>query len=209
MPSLLKKDIKFRWTPTADNAFRSLKAAFTSVSMIAHFDPSLPCILETNASDIFPTAVLSQKDNQRVLHPVALYSHKMTLAECNYKIYDKELLAIVWSFEDWRKYHEPCDTSIIVYCDHKNLEYFMTSKILNYRQGGWALTQTTFKFVIIYRPGPPNGKPNTLTRPSGDLPEKGDESLPQQQQVLLKPVNLRISNLTIKHGPPILHSATN
>ena len=37
-----------------------------------------------------------------VLRPVAFVSHKMNLAECNYEIYDKELLAIVCAFEEWR-----------------------------------------------------------------------------------------------------------
>jgi len=42
---------------------------------------------------------LSQKDDDGVLHPVAFMSRKFDLAECNYEIYDKELLAIVRSFE--------------------------------------------------------------------------------------------------------------
>jgi hypothetical protein len=45
--------------------------------------------------------VLSQYNDEGVLHPVAFYSKKMTLAECNYKIYDKELLAIVYCLEEW------------------------------------------------------------------------------------------------------------
>jgi hypothetical protein len=45
--------------------------------------------------------VLSQYNNKGVLHPVAFYSKKMTPAECNYKIYDKELLAIVYCLKEW------------------------------------------------------------------------------------------------------------
>jgi hypothetical protein len=44
--------------------------------------------------------VLSQLDDSRVLHPIAFYSKKMTPAECNYEIYDKELLAIIRCLEE-------------------------------------------------------------------------------------------------------------
>ena len=37
-----------------------------------------------------------------VLKPVAFFSKKMCPQECNYDIYDKELLAIVKSFEEWK-----------------------------------------------------------------------------------------------------------
>lgn len=54
--------------------------------------------METDASDFITAGVLSQMVDG-VLHPVAFFSRKMTPAECNYEIYDKELLAIVKSFE--------------------------------------------------------------------------------------------------------------
>ena len=40
-------------------------------------------------------------DNENVLRPVAFYSKKMSPQECNYEIYNKELLAIVKAFEEW------------------------------------------------------------------------------------------------------------
>lgn len=208
MTSLLDKVVRFQWPPTADAAFRSLREAFTSAPVIDHFDPSLPCILETEASDFVAAAVLSQKDNQAVLHPVAFCSYKITPAKCNYEIYDKELLAIVRSFEEWRKYLEPSDTPIIVYCNHKNLEYFMSTEMLNRQQARWALTLATIKCIITYQPGPCNGKPHALTRRSGDLPGEGDERLTQQQQVLLKPANLHLPHRNHDPRPPIQLSAT-
>ena len=63
----------------------------------------------------------------------------MTLAKYNYPIYDKELLAIIRSFEEFRPKlmlyagTEDSDKPIRVYLDHKALEYFMTSKKLNVR----------------------------------------------------------------------------
>jgi hypothetical protein len=43
---------------------------------------------------------------EKKLHPFAFYFRKMLLAELNYDIYDKELLAIVAAFQKWQVYLE-------------------------------------------------------------------------------------------------------
>ena len=80
-------------------------------------------------------AVLSQKDDQGELRPVAYMSQRMLPAECNYEIYDKELLAIIRAFEEWHPElaGTPAEDPIRVITDHKNLEYFITTKTLNRR----------------------------------------------------------------------------
>jgi len=80
-------------------AFERLKDAFKEATMLAHFDPDLETWLETDASDYVTAAVLLQMHDS-VLKPVAFLSHKITLAECNYKVYNKKLLAIVQAFEE-------------------------------------------------------------------------------------------------------------
>jgi len=54
---------------------------------------------------------------------------------------------------------------IVVYADHKNLEYFNTTKLLNRRQARWAEILSEFNFNIIYRPGERNGTADALSRP--------------------------------------------
>ena len=61
-------------------------------------------------------------------------SRKFDPTECNYEIYDKELLAIVRSFESWRAELQGAAILITVLTDHRNLEYFMTTKQLTRRQ---------------------------------------------------------------------------
>ena len=61
-------------------------------------------------------------------------SKKMIPAKCNYEIYDKELLAIVRAFEQWTAELESSDQPVQVITNHKNLEYFTTTKRLNPRQ---------------------------------------------------------------------------
>ncbi|KAJ1572357.1 hypothetical protein NDA11_003445 [Ustilago hordei] len=67
--------------------------AFTSAGVLQHFDYHLPTRLETDASDFAIAGVLKQEHEGR-WHPVAFYSRKMSSAEKNYEIHDKELLAV-------------------------------------------------------------------------------------------------------------------
>jgi hypothetical protein len=75
--------------------FDTLKATFTSASILACFNPDQDVIVETDTSDYVSTGVLSQYDNHNVLHRVAYFSKKHSPMECNYEIYDKELMAII------------------------------------------------------------------------------------------------------------------
>jgi hypothetical protein len=85
-------------------AFETLKKAFISAPVLVHFDPSKVAVVETDASDFALGAILSQKGEDNRLHPVAFHSRKLTPAEINYEIHDKELLAIMDCFGRWRRY---------------------------------------------------------------------------------------------------------
>ena len=98
-------------------------------------------------------------------------------------------MAIVRAFEHWHAELQSVENPIQVLSDHKNLEYFMTSKLLNCRQARWAEFLSRFNFQITYRPGKARGKPDALTRMSGDLPEEGDETF-NNETSFLKPQNL-------------------
>jgi hypothetical protein len=87
--------------------------------------------LETEASSYVSGGVLSQYDDQGILHPVAFFFKKHMSAEENYEIYDQELGVIMKSLEQWRPKCEGSVHPIKILTDHKNLEYFMMSKLLN------------------------------------------------------------------------------
>src|SRR5690606_688288 len=74
----------------------------------------------------------------------------------------------------------------------------MTTKLLNRRQARWSEFLSRFDFKITYRPGKAGGKPDALTRRSGDLPKKGDERLARQHQVVLKHRKLDPAILTLQ-----------
>jgi hypothetical protein len=185
---LLRKDVTFDWTADAQSSFESLKLAFTTAPLLRHANPTLPYLLETDASDYAVSGILSQpQDDDGQLHPVAFYSRKMTAAEINYEIYDKELLAIVTSFKEWRYLLVGAQHIISVVTDHKNLLYFATARQLNRRQARWSIFLADFNFRIIYRAGKFGTKPDALTRRSDLTPSEGDEVIAQQTRALLNP----------------------
>jgi len=174
LTELTKGDSKsWAWTEEADAAFKDLKERFTTAPILAHFDPLRPVIIETNASDFAIGAVLSQRDNENRLHPVAFQSRKFQPAEINYEIHDKELLAVVEAFKYWRWYCEGATQQIQVYLDHQNLKYFTTTKVPNRRQARWVQELAGIDFRINYRPRAKNGKLDALSRHSEYRPEKG------------------------------------
>jgi hypothetical protein len=89
------------------------------VPVLYHYNPTLPIIVETDASDFAIGVVLSQKEDRGQL--VAFYSRKMTATEFNYDIQDKEIFAIVSAFKEWRRHLKGAKYSILVFSDHKNL----------------------------------------------------------------------------------------
>jgi len=187
---LTKKDEPFVWESEQQLAFKTMVTAFTTAPALRHFDHEREVIIETDASDYVSAGVLSQRDDEGVLHPVAYYSKKHSSAECNYDIYDKELMAIIKALEEWRPECEGAAYPLQLITDHKNLEYFMTKKLLNRRQARWSEFLSQFDYKIVYRPAKSNGKADALTRRPGDLPEGGDERLKNMEQVVLKPQNL-------------------
>jgi hypothetical protein len=83
-------------------------------------------------------AILSPKDDKGILHAIAFYFRKSQAVEIEYKIHDKERLAIVDSFKIWRHYLEEAHFRVMVHSDHQNLVYVTMTKVLNRRQACWA-----------------------------------------------------------------------
>ena len=102
MNSTSLKESEWQTTPQIQAAQKTLVKAFTSAPLLKHFDPDLPAIVETDASDFALGGILSQQHEGR-LHLVAFHSRKFTPAEINYDTCDKELLAIVDCFKKWRR----------------------------------------------------------------------------------------------------------
>ena len=118
---------KFSWGSQQNKAFEELKTRFITAPILYHFFPDRETIVETGASNFALGCVLSQfKDKS--LHPVAFHSRKLSEAERNYEIHDKELLSILQAFKEWPHYLVGTKDPIMVYTDHQNLQNFVTTK---------------------------------------------------------------------------------
>ncbi|XP_073688511.1 uncharacterized protein [Garra rufa] len=155
----------FRWSDAAEAAFANLKSRFVSAPILVTPDPSRQFVVEVDASEVGVGAVLSQRSPaDDKMHPCAFFSHRMSPAETNYDIGNRELLAVKLALEEWRHWLEGSGVPFIVWTDHKNLEYIRTAKRLNSRQARWALFFGRFDFTLSYRPGSKNIKPDSLSR---------------------------------------------
>ena len=173
--SLTRKEADFTWGTKQEEAFQEMKRRFTEEPVLAFHDPEEEAVVETDASDKALGACLSQKKKDGKLHPIAYHSRKFSPAELNYDVHDKELLAIVDAFKQWKVYLEGTRKETQVYSDHKNLLTFTTTKVLNRRQVRWAEELASYRFKIHYRKGSENGKADALSRRSDYLVKEGKE----------------------------------
>ncbi|KAL0153949.1 hypothetical protein M9458_050706, partial [Cirrhinus mrigala] len=126
--------------------------------LLHHPDPELPFTVE-------PVRVLSQAVGEPpLLHPCAFFSRKLSPAEQNYDVGNRELLAIKLALDEWCHWLEGSKHPFTIITDHKNLQYIREAKRLNPRQARWALFFTRFDYKITYRPGSKNISADTLSR---------------------------------------------
>jgi hypothetical protein len=172
---LTRKGAPWDWTNKADAAFRSLKQSFTEAPVLTHWSPNHPMLVETNTSNYALASIISTMTADGEIHPIAFHSRTFTDTECNYDMHDKELFAIFESFKVWQHYLKGSQHRINVVTNHKNLEYFSTTKMLTRRQACWSEYLSAFNLTICFRPGKLGAKPDTLTRHSDVYPKGGEK----------------------------------
>ncbi len=161
LTNLLKNKPKsLSWTPAATEEFKTLKEAFTSTPLFIHPDPGKPVLVELYASTSGVWVVFSQQQwTPDKLHPCAFFSRKLSSAEMNYNIGNRELLAIKLALEVWRvcNTHSPSSQTKRTYNICVTLKYFILDKPLSTSQ-------------ISYRPGLKNVRADALSHVS--IPQK-------------------------------------
>ncbi len=172
------------WTEKAEKAFKKLKKLFISQSILIMFESEKFIMLKMNASDEAIKTCISQSDDKRRLHSITYYNCKLTVAELNYEIHDKKLLVIVDFFKQWRVYLKESRHQIQVYTDHKNLLYFMITKVLNRRQIRWSKKLSSYNFNIQYQKKSENLKIDVLSRRADHMTDRSqvNQTILQQNQ---------------------------
>ena len=95
---------------------------------------------------------------------IAFISKSLNDTKRNYKIHDKEMLAVIRCLEAWRHFLEGARTKFEIWMNHKNFEYFMSNQKLNKQQARWVLFLSRFDFILKYVPGRRIGKVDGLSR---------------------------------------------
>ncbi len=161
---LTRKDTSFVWNEVCIQAFRNLKKQISFASVLCHFDLKRQTILKIDALNYVKDEILSQYDDENVLHSMIFYSKSMILAEINYHIYNKKLLIIIRCFKHWWLELKCIELLIQIFIDHQALKIFMKNKQLSRRQINYLNILSKFNFQIIFRSGKMNTKVDALTR---------------------------------------------
>ena len=101
--------------------FKALKGAFNSALVLAYYNYTKKIVVETDILNWASGGVLSQYNDDGKLRPVAFFSVKHSVLECNYEIYDKELLAIIKALKEWRPKLQGTKEPFKIITDYKNL----------------------------------------------------------------------------------------
>ena len=181
---LTKKDVQWTWNIPQRQAFQALKQTFSQQPILAIWEPHRPTRLEIDASGYATGGVLLQKLEDDLWHPIAFRSQSMIEAERNYEIYDKKMLAIIRALEDWRHYLKGLPQSFDIISDHRNLEYWRTTRNLTQRQARWSLYLSRFDFHLTHKPGIANTQADPLSRISTHLITDADDN---HDQIVLSP----------------------
>ena len=123
----------------------------------------------------------------------------------HYRIYDKELAAIMSAFEEWWLYLVGPQHRIQVLTDHKILIYFTTTHTLNRMQARWSSFLADYDFKILFRPGVQHGKADALSRRPDFALRLGDDRYSQQSHCLLRPDQLHMFATYMLHDDSLLN----
>lgn len=153
---LLQKDRDFTWTDKCQEAFNNLKQALCSAPVLAPLHPSLPFILDTDASGAGAGGVLSQRVpvGEGV---VAYYSWSFSKAEKRYCVMWRELLAVVLSIRKFKYYL--CDRTFV----HVALQWLMTLRKPEGQVARCIEELQAFNFTVEHRAGTSHGNADTLS----------------------------------------------
>ncbi len=163
---LIWKDTSFVWNEVCVEVFDNSKKQISSISVLHHLNVKRQAILKIDAFNYVKDNILSQYNDENVLHSIVFYSKSMISAECNYHIYDKKLLAIIWCFEHWWFKLEDTELFIQMFTDHQTLKIFMKNKQLTRWQANYLNILSKFNFQIIFQSDKINIKVDVLTRMS-------------------------------------------
>ncbi len=120
----------WKWGPAQQGAFKELKRLLAEEVVLAIPTEEGKFCIEADASEGAIGEVLSQEQDGKWC-PVTFLSKSLMVTEQNYEIYNKELLAIILTLDEWRHYLMGVAQDFEIWTDHQNLQYFRKPQKLN------------------------------------------------------------------------------
>ena len=121
---------EWSWGKEQQSSFEKLKSQIADdVTLVIPQDIGKFCV-EADSSNYANGAVLSQQIEGK-WYPVAFRSRSLNEVERNYEIYDKEMMAIMDSLDEWHQYLLGAEHIMEIWMDHQNLQYFQKPQKLN------------------------------------------------------------------------------
>jgi hypothetical protein len=122
--TLTQKDTLWQWELAQQQVLDTLKKQVMSEPILVHPMLTYQFDLEVDTSGFAVGAILLQKKEDGKRHPVGYYSATLNAAECNYNIYNLELLAIIKALRHWRYLLARSPHKIHIFSNHMNLQYW-------------------------------------------------------------------------------------
>ena len=191
---LTRKSTEFQWTDECQAAFDWLKDKLTTAPILAFPNFDFRFVLETDASIQGLGAVLSQKQSDGLLHPVAYASCSLS-PECNYGISELEILAVVWGIQHFHAYVYGHHVTVVT--DHTAVKAILQSPSRNGKHARWwtkIFSSGVGKVDIVYRPGKDNDRADALSQ----------NPLPSDRQVVAD--ELQVARVEATRRPAEIHS---
>jgi hypothetical protein len=127
---VLTGNVPFEWKEECQASFDKLKTLLTSEPILTIPNNYDKFQLETDASQYAMGAVLMQNQENK-WKPIGYISKAFDTTQCNYDIYDRELLAIMLTLEQHRQQLIGTKQPFEIQTDHANLQFFKKPQKLN------------------------------------------------------------------------------
>ena len=156
--------VPFEWNSRRQQSFDTLMTHIRNDVFIHGYDPNLPTLLETDASNLAYGGVVSQLVNGKH-YPILMFSHKFKDNEKEWTVSEKELYAIIYAMDKYSHFLQN-KHPLKIYSDHRNLARFMFTTKLTGRIARWfdKIQGCGINFSIEYRAGKENTVADTLSR---------------------------------------------